>query len=42
MAGFVKAGTLPGHVKDPDGHPQDVVLLEMPLGKWLEWWSSGF
>jgi L-amino acid N-acyltransferase YncA len=35
--GFIKIATLPNHAKDRDGHPRDVVLLEMPLGKWLEW-----
>ena len=38
--GFVKEGLLPGHAKDLDGHLRDVVLLEMPLGKWLEWWRA--
>ena len=36
--GFVRIGVLPGHAKDLDGHPRDVVLMEMPLGKWFEWW----
>jgi L-amino acid N-acyltransferase YncA len=35
--GFVKIATLPDHAKDRDGRPRDVVLLELPLGKWLEW-----
>ena len=38
-AGFVRVGVLPGHAKDIEGHPLDIVLLEMPLGKWLEWWQ---
>lgn len=38
-AGFSRAGVLPGHAKDPDGHPRDIILLEMPLGAWLEWWD---
>lgn len=37
FVGFIKIATLPNHAKDRDGHPRDVVLLEMPLGKWLEW-----
>ncbi|MBI3742701.1 MAG: GNAT family N-acetyltransferase [Chloroflexi bacterium] len=40
--GFVQAGRLPGHAKDLDGHPRDIILLEMPLGKWLEWWDPHF
>lgn len=39
FVGFVKAGLLPGHAKDLEGHPRDIVLLEMPLGKWFEWWE---
>ena len=38
FVGFVRIGVLPGHGKDPDGHPRDIVLLEMPLGEWFEWW----
>ena len=37
FVGFIKMARLPNHAKDRDGHPRDVVLLEMPLGKWLEW-----
>jgi L-amino acid N-acyltransferase YncA len=37
FVGFIKIATLPNHAKDRDGRPRDVVLLEMPLGKWLEW-----
>lgn len=36
--GFVQAGVLTGHAKDADGHPRDIVLMEMPLGKWFDWW----
>jgi len=39
FVGFVRVGILHSHAKDLDGHPRDVVLMEMPLGKWLEWWS---
>jgi RimJ/RimL family protein N-acetyltransferase len=38
FVGFVPVGTLRGHAKDPDSHPRDLVMLEMPLGKWFEWW----
>ena len=37
--GFVQVGVLTNFAKDLDGHPRDLVLLELPLGKWLEWWS---
>lgn len=37
--GFYRVATLPGHGKDADGHPRDIVILEMPLGKWFEWWT---
>lgn len=37
--GFVQVGVLHNHVKDRTGHPRDLVLMEMPLGKWFEWWT---
>ncbi len=39
FVGFVRVGLLPGHARDLDGHPRDIVLLEMPLGKWFDWWD---
>jgi RimJ/RimL family protein N-acetyltransferase len=36
--GFVRVAVLGGRARDMDGHPRDRVLLEMPLGKWFEWW----
>ena len=36
--GFVPVATLPGHGKDLDGHPRDIVVMEMPLGNWFNWW----
>lgn len=36
--GFIPSGVLRGHAKDPDSHPRNLVMLEMPLGKWFEWW----
>ncbi len=39
FVGFGKVAVLPGHAKDLDGHPRDIVLMEMPLGKWFDWWS---
>jgi RimJ/RimL family protein N-acetyltransferase len=38
FVGFIRVGVLPGHAKDLDGHPRDVVVMEMALGKWFEWW----
>ena len=37
--GFFQVGTLGNFAKDLDGRPRDLALLELPLGKWLEWWS---
>ena len=39
FVGFVKLAVLPNHGKDLNGHPRDIVLMEMPLGKWFDWWS---
>ena len=36
--GFAKLAILPGHGKDLDGHPRDIVVMEMPLGRWMELW----
>jgi len=36
--GFVPVGVLCGHAKDPDNHPRDLVMMEMPLGVWFESW----
>jgi RimJ/RimL family protein N-acetyltransferase len=38
LVGFVRVALLRGHAKDPNSHPRDLVLMEMPLGKWFEWW----
>lgn len=37
--GFVQVAVLPGHGKDIDGRPRDMVILEMPLGSWFSWWE---
>ena len=37
--GFVKVAALPGHGKDQDGHPRDIIPMEMMLGSWFDWWS---
>jgi len=35
--GFIRIGTIEGGARDQQGHPHDVVLLMMPLGKWYHW-----
>lgn len=37
--GFVRAATLPNQVKDALGRPHDLMIMELPLGKWYEWWQ---
>lgn len=37
--GFIEVARLAGHAKDPDMHPRDLLILEVPLGKWYEWWQ---
>jgi L-amino acid N-acyltransferase YncA len=34
--GFEQVAILRSHAKDPDGHPRDVVVMEMPLGSAVE------
>ncbi len=36
-AGFVRICTIEGGSRDREGRPHDVVLLELPLGKWHQW-----
>lgn len=38
FVGFIKLAVLPGHGKDMDGFPRDIVIMEMPLNGWLDWW----
>ncbi len=35
--GAIKAGVLAEFVKDPLGHPHDLVFYRLPLGKWWQW-----
>lgn len=35
--GFLRIGTVEGGARDQEGHPHDVILLLMPLGKWYQW-----
>lgn len=37
--GFVKLATLPNHVRDVHGKPHDLIIMELLLGKWQEWWD---
>ena len=37
--GFVQVATLPNHAKDVAGRPCDIVISELSLGRWSEWWQ---
>ncbi len=37
--GFVRLATLPNHVRNFQGKPDDLLILELSLGKWQEWWG---
>lgn len=37
--GFVRLATLPDHVRNFHGKPDDLLILELSLGKWQEWWG---
>ncbi|MBI4336871.1 MAG: GNAT family N-acetyltransferase [Chloroflexi bacterium] len=37
--GFVRLATLPGYIKDVKGSPDDLVIMDLPLGRWYEWWQ---
>jgi len=37
--GFLKSARLPEYFRDPQGHPHDLVVMVLPLGKWFEWWT---
>jgi ribosomal protein S18 acetylase RimI-like enzyme len=37
--GFVRLATIPGYVRDIQGRPHDLLILELLLGKWQEWWE---
>ena len=38
--GFVHVATLPNHAKDVAGRPCDIVIAELSLGRWNEWWQT--
>lgn len=35
--GFIHAASVHEFVRDEHGHPHDLVILVLPLGKWYEW-----
>ncbi len=37
--GFVRLATLPDHARDVSGKPCDIVITELTLGRWNEWWN---
>ena len=37
--GFVRVATLPSHARDVAGRPCDIVISELSLGRWNEWWQ---
>ncbi|MDA0769469.1 MAG: hypothetical protein BZY79_04885 [SAR202 cluster bacterium Casp-Chloro-G4] len=37
--GFVRLATVPNYYRDANGKPHDMLMMELPLGKWQEWWD---
>jgi RimJ/RimL family protein N-acetyltransferase len=37
--GFVRLASLPNFVRDIHGKPHDLIVMELSLGKWQEWWE---
>jgi ribosomal protein S18 acetylase RimI-like enzyme len=37
--GFLRSARLPEYFRDPSGHPHDLIVMVLPLGKWFEWWT---
>jgi L-amino acid N-acyltransferase YncA len=35
--GFIRVGTIEGGARDQAGHPHNIVIMVMPLGKWYQW-----
>lgn len=35
--GFIKAATIHELLRDEQGHPHDLVVMVLPLGKWYQW-----
>lgn len=37
--GFMNMAKVPNFVRDIHGKPHDLLLMELPLGKWQDWWE---
>ncbi|MDP6453253.1 MAG: GNAT family N-acetyltransferase [SAR202 cluster bacterium] len=37
--GFVQLSVVPNHIKDVRGRLHDLLIMELPLGKWRQWWN---
>ena len=37
--GFAKAESLEGFVKDMDGRPHNLIIMDLPLEIWPDWWA---
>jgi L-amino acid N-acyltransferase YncA len=37
--GFIRSAAIPEYFRDERGHPHDLVVMVLPLGKWFEWWT---
>ena len=37
--GFIRVANMTHAIKDSHNKPQDLVVLELPLGKWYDWWN---
>ena len=37
--GFVQLSIIPNHIKDLRGRLHDLLIMELPLGKWRQWWN---
>jgi L-amino acid N-acyltransferase YncA len=37
--GFLRAAMIHELLRDEHGHPHDVAVMSLPLGKWYEWWQ---
>lgn len=37
--GFIRAATVHEHLRDEQGHPRDLIVMVLPLGKWYQWYQ---
>ena len=37
--GFTNIAMIPNYMRDIHGKPHNLLLMELPLGKWQEWWE---